>query len=86
MEHLQPSLPQGGGTGRINFKQNQIKNAGSQTNFGDFSVIKKQNRLKQAVHRLLVEAGGVEPPSENPSSRLSTSVVYLHKVPALASR
>ena len=34
----------------------------------------------------VVEAGGVEPPSENPSSRLSTSVVYLHKVPAPASR
>ena len=71
MEHLQPSLPQGGGTGRINFKQNQIKNAGSQTNFGDFSVIKKQNRLFKAVHRLLFSdykkdifshsAGGVEP-------------------------
>ena len=30
---------------------------------------------------IMVEAGGVEPPSENPLSRLSTSVVYLQNFP-----
>lgn len=29
----------------------------------------------------MVEAGGVEPPSENSSSRLSTGVVYLQNFP-----
>ncbi len=42
--------------------------------------------LYQSLFFDLVEAGGVEPPSENPSLRLSTGVVYLRKIPALPSR